>query len=135
MGGFIMHKMLWLFGFLLIFAALVSAQEAALSVDQMDFCTAVEEREPVGVDTVFSADVERIFCFTKISGVEEATTVSHVWYHGDKEMARLELSVKADGWRTWSSKRIVPEWTGSWRVEVLSETGDLLLSKSFIVQE
>ena len=110
------------------------AQENQLSVTQMDFCTAVEEREPVGTDTVFSADVEQVFCFTKITGPGDTTTVSHIWYHGDKEMAKQDLAVKSKSWRTWSSKRIIPEWTGAWRVDVVNETGDLLLSKSFMVK-
>lgn len=119
---------------LFLFCGFVFSQEAALQVEQMDICTAVEDRQPVGVDTSFSTEVERVFCFTKIIGAEDTTKISHVWYYNDKEMARLELPVKYKSWRTWSSKRIIPEWTGDWRVEILSDAGTVLASKTFKVK-
>ncbi len=110
------------------------SQESALSVDQMEICVAVEEREPVGADTAFSSTMDRLYCFTAISGAEDTTTISHVWYHGDDEKATVELSVKGKKWRTWSSKRIVEEWTGTWRVDVVSTAGKVLKSKEFVVE-
>lgn len=109
-------------------------EEPALTVEEMVFCTAVEDREPVGTDTAFAATVGQVYCYTKINGAEDATTIYHVWYLNGEEKATVELAVKGDSWRTWSSKTIPDEWAGNWRVDVKSETGEVLKSKEFVVR-
>jgi len=111
------------------------AQETTPSVDTMTFCKAVEERQPVEADTTFAADTEKVYCFTKITGVEGESTVTHVWFHGDEEMARVELPVRSASWSTWSSKRLLPGWAGSWRVDVLDAGGTVLKSLEFTLGE
>jgi hypothetical protein len=106
----------------------------ALTVDQMVFCTGVENREPVGADTAFAASVGEVYCFTQISGAEDTTTVTHVWSLNGEEKASVNLSVRGKTWRTWSSKRIPVEWDGTWRVEVKSADGNVLMSKEFVVK-
>lgn len=113
---------------------LMAQEESTAKVTEITICTAVEDRVPVGADTTFSSTVERVFCYTKISGAAADSSVTHVWYHGDNEMARQKLNVKADNWRTWSSKRIMESWTGEWRVDVLSAAGIVLESKTFTVK-
>ncbi|RJR26763.1 MAG: DUF2914 domain-containing protein [Candidatus Latescibacterota bacterium] len=114
------------------FAALAE-EGAAPSVDEMSFCTAVQDRAPAGVDTAFASTVENVYCYVKTSGAA-GTSVVHVWYFGDREMARVELAVNGSPWRTWSSKKILPEWQGGWRVDVLSAAGDVLKSGTFVVR-
>lgn len=118
------------------FSAILPAQEnPTLTVENIQVCTSVEDRQPVGSDTSFTNNVQQLFCFTELSSDQDSTSISHVWYYNDKEMANVELSVKAQSWRTWSSKRIVVDWTGQWRVDVLSAAGEVLASKKFIVKE
>ncbi len=107
---------------------------SGLSVEEMVFCTTVENREPVGADTAFADTIGQVYCFTQISGAEDTTTISHVWYLNGEEKASVDLSVRGKTWRTWSSKRIPKEWDGSWRVDVESETGVVLKSKEFVVR-
>ena len=116
----------------MISAGLVQA-ESGLEVSQITFATSIEDRQPIGPGTSFPADVERVFCFTAINGAEGETSVSHVWYFNDTEMARVPLSVRAAAWRTWSSKRIMPYWIGQWRVDVESTEGEVLTSKEFTI--
>ena len=113
---------------------LMAQETSTAKVTEISICTAVQDRVPVGSDTTFSGDVERLFCFTTITGAAADSSVIHVWYHGDKEMARQALNVKADNWRTWSSKRIMESWTGEWRVDILSAAGTVLESKAFTVK-
>ena len=113
---------------------LMAQEPAGAAVTEISVCTAVEDRMPVGADTSFTADVGRVFCFTKISGAAADCSVTHVWYHEENEMARQKLSVRADAWRTWSSKAIVNTWTGAWRVDVLSVSGTVLESKAFMIK-
>lgn len=110
------------------------AAEAELEVDTLVFCTAVDDRVPVGEASAFDNDVGRVCCFTKIAGAQDSTTVFHVWYHGDDEMARVELAVNSASWRTWSTKRMLPSWTGAWRVEVQTKDGTVLESSDFTLR-
>lgn len=121
--------------FIIFLPLVLSAQESMMmpEVSSISIADSVADRQPVGVDTAF-VDVQQLYCFTEVKGAAADGKVTHVWYHGDKEMARTDLNVKADRWRTWSSKRIIKEWTGMWRVDVLSAAGEVLASKSFTVK-
>lgn len=127
-------KYLFVTCIILIFSSFICAQDApTLTVDEQTICTAIEERAPMGADSSFASDVGKLYCYTKISGAEDTTSVSHVWYLGDEEKAKVELSVKGKNWRTWSSKNIDPSWIGDWKVEVVSANGDVLSTKSFLI--
>ncbi len=115
-------------------AILCAQEEAGLRVDEMVFCTAVQDRAPSGADTAFASIVENVYCFVKVGGAPDTTSITHVWYFGDREMGRVELAVKSVAWRTWSSKKIAPEWQGTWRVDVLSPAGDVLKSGEFAIK-
>ena len=105
----------------------------AIEVAQAAICTAVEEREPVGVAESFPASIDRLYCFTDLRGAEGETVV-HAWIHEGTTRARVELTARADRWRTWSSKQILPAWTGQWEVKVLTAEGAVLHTSSFTVE-
>ena len=111
------------------------AEENGLTVARIAICRAVEDREPVDEGTRFPADVGRLYCFTKITGAGGETSVTHVWYHGEQERARVALRVGAAAWRTWSSKRLWHTWTGDWRVVVEDADGAVLTEQAFTVTE
>ena len=94
-------------------------------------CLDVQDREPIGVDSTFSATAGSLYCFTRIEGATDTTSVTHVWYYGEKKMTEITLAVKSSRWRTFSNKKIRPKWTGKWNVVVLSEAGDPLAQISF----
>ncbi|MDA3897507.1 MAG: DUF2914 domain-containing protein [Desulfobacteraceae bacterium] len=104
-----------------------------VTVNGMVFCAGIDQKNPVDISTHFSDSIERVFCHTKLSSTEDQTSISHVWYYNDTQMAIVDLAVNAKSWRTWSSKRIVKEWTGTWRVDVISSTGQIICSKEFMV--
>lgn len=129
-------RILLILPLIFFFSDFLSAQEnPAVTVENIQVCTSVEDRQPVGSDTTFIADVEQLYCFTEVSSDQDSTTISHVWYYNDQEMVNVELAVKGKTWRTWSSKKIVVDWAGNWRVDVLSAAGEVLASKKFTVQE
>jgi hypothetical protein len=112
-----------------------SAQEASgVKVEEMVFCTAVQDRAPSGIDTAFASTVENVLCFVRVTGAADTISITHVWYYNDREIGRVELAVKSSSWRTWSSKKILPEWQGTWRVDVLGPAGDVLKSGTFAVR-
>ena len=119
-----------------VFSMIGFAQDTAatIKVDEMVICTGVEERQPVGTDTAFVKTVGQLYCFVKVSGESDSTSLYHGWFYNDKEMAKVELAVKGKTWRTWSSKRITEDWVGNWKVEVSSSTGDVLMTKEFVIK-
>lgn len=110
------------------------AEAPTLVLENIQICTAVEDRQPVGAGTVFADNLEKIYCFTKIVGATDTVSIYHVWYMGDKEVSKVSLSVKSSSWRTWSSKVLAGMGLGKGRVEVLAEDGTLLGKTEFEVQ-
>ncbi len=103
-------------------------------VREMAFCATMKDRAPIGVADTLPADISRVFCFTRIVGAEDTTSVTHVWYYGDRKMAEVELPVRSSNWRTWSSKRVLPSWKGEWRVEVIAADSTVIHKKSFFLK-
>jgi len=128
-------RLIRILSLLLFFAlALPVFAHAEMVVAEGVIATAVADRAPAGVADVFPSTVGKLYCFTRLTGAGTETEVTHVWYRGDQEMARVALSVRSDNWRSWSSKQILPEWAGAWRVEVLDAGGTLLQTIPFTVQ-
>jgi len=96
--------------------------------------TTVENRLPQGAGEQFPATVRMLYCFTTVSGAEADTSITHTWYYQDKKMAQVVLSVRSAFWRTWSSKTILPEWKGDWKVAVTAEDGILLATIPFTIE-
>ena len=93
-----------------------------------------QKRELIGQAEVFPAGIERITCLTQVQGLAVPNSVTHVWYRDGKTMARVDLNVASTNWRTWSSKRLLPGWTGHWEVKVLDSDGRVLGTAGFVVQ-
>ena len=81
-----------------------------LTIEVGVICKQIEERAPVDADSTFAVTVEKLYCFTKITGAEEATMISHVWYWGEIERARIELPVRSISWRTYTAKKILRKY-------------------------
>lgn len=118
--------------YLLIFSSGVMAQE--INVAEAVVCQDVVDRMPVGAGDVFPTGTARVFCLTRIVGAQGETEITHNWYYKGSLKASVVLPVRNDDWRTWSSKTLLPEWTGEWMVEVLSKDGTPLESIIFFVQ-
>ena len=112
----------------------VEAVQPVIAVKEGVIATTVENRLPHGVGTQFSATVGMLYCFTTLSGTGEDTSISHTWYYQDKKMAEVVLPVRSILWRTWSSKKIMPEWKGDWKVVITAEDGNLLTTIPFTIE-
>ena len=108
---------------------------ADLKISRSAICLQVEEREPVDSDTVFRPDVGQLFAYTQVEGIPGPTRITHVWYHGDKEMFRKDLQIGNNGWRTWTSKKILSSWTGPWKVAILDQNGNAVKTMEFTIAE
>lgn len=127
-------KSLYLLLIILLLSSFQIAAAQNISIGQFDFATSIDSRQPVGIDTVFTPDVGNVFCYTNIKGIEDTAEIYHVWHYKDEEKARIKLPVKSNNWRTWSSKSILENWTGGWRVMIEDADGNVLASKSFVIR-
>jgi len=100
-----------------------STASSGMAIEDGAICRSIQDRTPVSPATHFSTPVDRLYCFTRITGARQPETIFHVWYHNGTERARIALPVNSSNWRTFSSKRIQPHETGPWQVAVLNSHG------------
>ncbi|HHH36686.1 MAG TPA: DUF2914 domain-containing protein [Gammaproteobacteria bacterium] len=102
----------------------------AAEVSRAQFTTAVENREPVDEISRLDINHARIYFFTEIRN-GQGETVSHRWLYRDKVMAEVSFRIQGPRWRVWSSKNLLPFWTGTWTVQVVDGNGVVLAKKRF----
>lgn len=127
-----MKRFAWLAGLTLLLA--VPGAACALEVSEASLTTGVQNRMPIDQVETLPEGGATLYCFSRIVGAAEETMVQHVWFREEQEMARVELPVRSINWRTWSSKRILPGWTGVWRVEIQDRFGEVLTTLPFVVE-
>ena len=123
--------------FLLLVCLMVSVSfvyAAELQVADGTITTAIENQMPVDRIESYRADFGKLYCFTRIVGAQENTEVTHVWYYEDDEMARVTLSIGSADWRTYSSKRFLPQWAGNWKVVVLDSDQNVIGEIPFVLE-
>jgi hypothetical protein len=108
-------------------------QDVQLEVSVAAICRDVLDREPDGYGTSFPVSVDKLYCFTKVTGAQSPTQITHVWSFDGNERARVDLAVKSSSWRTYSSKIIQPHEIGKWRVDVEDFAGNVLKTLEFEV--
>ena len=121
--------------FLLVAVALAIATPAmAGEVSRALFTIGVDNREPVlEVDSINSSSYTSISFFTELNDLE-GHNVTHQWTYNDKVMFEKTFEVRGARWRVWTSKTLIPSWTGTWTVNVLDDDRSVLASKSFEYQ-
>ncbi|MFQ5330047.1 MAG: DUF2914 domain-containing protein [Thermodesulfobacteriota bacterium] len=95
--------------------------------------TGVDNLVPIGVADSFPPSVDRIYCYSKIIN-GEATTITHRWYYEERVVAEVPLTIGSPNYRTYSYKTILPHHNGIWRVEIVSEAGDLMDALEFTIE-
>ena len=118
----------------LLSAGIFAQNQSNIKITNIAVCTSVENRQPIGTDSVFNADVGKLYCFTEVKSGTDTSKISHVWFYKDKEMAKIDLPVKAKSWHTWSAKTIMPAWKGNWKVEVQDLNGNVVSTISFRIK-
>jgi hypothetical protein len=96
--------------------------------------TGVENKEPVGAADTFPASTEKVSCFIEASNVPKDMELTTVWSMGDKEMRKINATVKAGPrWRTWVEKKVAG-MKGDWKVEIKDADGKVLKDVKFKVE-
>jgi hypothetical protein len=120
---------------LIIAIAVVFSQNVtAGEVTRAIFTIGIDNREPVfEVDSISSSSYTKISFFTELTNLG-GHTVTHQWIYNDKVMFERSFEVNGGRWRVWTSKEFLPEWSGTWTVNVLDTDHSVLESRSFKYQ-
>jgi len=90
----------------------------------------IDKNMPADTASAFPADVGAVVAWTRVTGAEAGTKITHAWIHG-ADTSKVELNVGGSPWRTYSRKTIESDQTGDWSVDVMDASGKVLASKSF----
>jgi hypothetical protein len=112
----------------------IGSSALAGSVKRASFTVGIEDREPVlSVDSISAESYNSISFFTELSDLE-GHTVTHQWMYDGKVMFEKTFEVNGARWRVWTSKTLLPSWTGTWTVNVLDDDRSVLETKTFEYQ-
>lgn len=99
------------------------------SVARATFTTGVQDREPVDQLNTADTNLGTVFFFTELTDLQNQT-VTHRWEYNGENMAEVKFNVGGARWRVHSSKKMLPEWTGTWTVSVVNGAGQVLTSET-----
>lgn len=94
--------------------------ESKGSVARGIFTSGILDREPIDDLATVPNTQDRVYFFSDLRNLE-GQIVTHRWEYHDKVMAEIKFKVGGPRWRVYSSKNILPEWTGQWTVIVTDE--------------
>ena len=108
-----------------------SAEQSSGKVARALFTSEIVDREPANDLTTMDNTSGRIYFYTDLRNLA-GQIVTHRWEYNDAVMAEVKFKV-GDGprWRVYSSKNLLPEWTGSWTVFVTDENERTLNTSVF----
>ena len=66
----------------------------SLSVTNLAFGTGIENRAITGVDTVFTVDQGRLYCWTVVETAGAGDTIYHLWSHNGRAVQKISLAVR-----------------------------------------
>jgi hypothetical protein len=96
--------------------------------------TGIENREPVDEIVSINKNQQRIYFFTELADLK-GKMIKHRWDFNGKTMGEVDFNVGSNKWRCYSSKNLLPEWTGIWTVSVIDENNNVLAETYFEVTE
>ena len=105
------------------------------SVTRAIIASGVADHEPIddlgAYVTLKNNGYQKIFFFTEMRNFSDGKVI-HRWEHKDRILTDVPLRVaRSWGWRTYSSKDLLPHMTGDWTVSVIDARGQILASRTF----
>lgn len=110
-----------------------SAKPAVLipgAVARAQFTRHIKNLEPVDAVSTLTNDATRIVYFTEIHDMA-GQTVTHRWEYNGKIILEVPIEVGSGRWRAYSTKTLLPSWTGEWKVSVVDAAGHTLSVNTF----
>lgn len=98
---------------------------------------AIQAREPIdNIDTIQLQPNESkpIYFYLHLKDLEKKK-ITILWYRNDELDSQLSLYIHNNNWRTNASKQLDHQRLGTWRVELVDESGNLLATRYFAVTQ
>jgi len=112
-------------------AASDTAKPAAKGqVQKAQFTSGVENHEPKDNLDSLTNDQTRIFFYAVLVNLQ-GQEVTFRWSYNDVTQAEVKQTPTSMRYRTNTSKTLDPSKLGTWKVEVVDASGDVLTSKTF----
>ena len=100
------------------------------NISQAVFAKDIKDRTPIEIVTEADNSLGKIYFFTNIRNLK-GNRITHRWIYKEKVKAEIGFDIKGNRWRVWSSKNLWHTWTGQWKVEVVDQNNQVLLTKIF----
>lgn len=92
--------------------------------------TAIENKEPVGVQEDFPPTTETLIAWCRVTGATSPTAVKAVWIRNGDEVKTTDLRILSSSYRTHSTMMVAKKY-GNWTVEVRDQSGKVIGSTDF----
>ena len=121
---------------ILLVLLLVATQAFALNdvehknISQAVFALDVVDRVPQNIISELDNSHKKIFFYTNLKNLS-GKKIKHRWSYNDRNMAEISFFPKSNRWRVYSSKNLWKNWTGAWKVDVIDENENIILTKTF----
>lgn len=106
-----------------------------LTLVEATMCDRIQEQAPMNRAIVFPVTIGKVLCFSFFDPVPEETFIHHYWFHRDKFITRIKLSLKPPRWSTFSSVQLREADKGPWRVEIRGQEGHILRILRFSITD
>jgi opacity protein-like surface antigen len=100
------------------------------SVQKAQFTSGVENHEPKDNLDSLTNDQTRIFFYAVLVNLQ-GQEVTFRWSYNDVTQAEVKQTPSSGRYRTNTSKTLDPSKLGTWKVEVVDASGNVLTSKTF----
>ena len=111
-------------------AAAPAATEAKGSVNKAQFTSGVTNHEPADEVTKLDNSHTQIFFYCVLNNLQDQE-VTFRWSYNDVTQAEVKQTPKYPHYRTATSKQLDPSKLGTWKVEVVDASGNVMTSKTF----
>ena len=113
-----------------------SIEEEPITVLNISIGSNIVNRSIEISDSVFSLDIERIYCLTHLRNWNDSKIIYHKWYQEGELRSKISLEIgRSFNWRTWSYITVYPERVGDWKVIVEDSIGVRYDSLSFKIMK
>ncbi|MBN1479730.1 DUF2914 domain-containing protein [candidate division KSB1 bacterium] len=93
----------------------------------------VEKKQPLLPKGRFSKYIDVLYCFTEISG-KIPNALVHDWIYEGEVLYSQRTVLNGIDTKAWTKMSMSPEKTGTWRVNIRTDNGQLLGSADFVLK-
>lgn len=111
---------------------LATVVSSNIKISQASISKNVIDRQPLETFTdSVPKYIRELYFYTQIENAN-GQKIYHRWRTDKEILATIELNIKSDKFRTWSSKKLSSAWQGKWYLEVLNNHKEVVYRTEFV---